>query len=87
MRLFPDVNKTVKDYFNYVLSNIKDDKDCQNKETIEKSMWLTNYIIKIEYLRILQYENMLRKMVIREDSAKGGQWSDEGTTCFDCTVC
>ena len=75
MRLFPDVNKTVKDYFNYVLSNIKDDKDCQNKETIEKSMWLSNYIPKIEYLPILQYESKLRKMVIRDESGKGGSKS------------
>jgi hypothetical protein len=75
MRLFPDVNKTVKDYFNYVLSNIKDDKDCQNKETIEKSMWLSNYIPKIEYSPILQYESTLRKMVIREESGKGGSKS------------
>ena len=75
MRLFPDVNKTVKDYFNYVLSNIKDDKDCQNKETIEKSMWLSNYIPKIEYLPILQYESTLRKMVIRDESGKGGSKS------------
>jgi len=75
MRLFPDVNKTVKDYFNYVLSNIKDDKDCQNKETIKKSMWLSNYIPKIEYSPILQYESKLRKMVIREESGKGGSKS------------
>ena len=58
IHLFPDVNKIVKEYFNYVLrditSNIKD-KGCDDKETIEKCIWLSKFIYKIENYKILEY--------------------------------
>jgi hypothetical protein len=79
IRLFPDVNKTVKDYFSYVLSNMKDDKDCQNKETIEKSIWLSNYIAKIDYLPILKYEGALKKMVVSKRSSKSKSSESESS--------
>jgi hypothetical protein len=68
IRLFPDTGKTVKDYFNYVLSDIKD-KGC-DPITIEKCTWLSNFIDNIENSEILQYEGKVRKMVIREESGK-----------------
>lgn len=70
IRLFPDTGKTVKDYFNYVLSDIKD-KSC-DPITIEKCTWLSNFIDNIENSEILQYDEEVRKMVIREESGKGG---------------
>jgi hypothetical protein len=70
IRLFPDTGKTVKDYFNYVLSDIKD-KSC-DPITIEKCTWLSNFIDNIENSEILQYDGKVRKMVIREESGKGG---------------
>jgi hypothetical protein len=70
IRLFPDTGKTVKDYFNYVLSDIKD-KSC-DPITIEKCTWLSNFIDNIENSEILQYDEKVRKMVIREESAEGG---------------
>ena len=72
IRLFPDVNKTVKEYFNYVwrdiTSNIKD-KGCNDEETIEKCIWLSKFIYKIEKSKILEYNVVeLIKMV----GPKGG---------------
>lgn len=79
IRLFPDVNKSVKDYFNYVwrditsniTSNIRE-KGCDTI-TIEKCKWLSKFIDKIESIGILRYLfGSLIKMVIREESGKGG---------------
>ena len=75
IRLFPDVNKTVKDYFNYVWDNITSnirEKGCDTI-TIEKCKWLSKFIDKIENIGILRYFfGSLKKMVIREESGKGG---------------
>lgn len=75
IRLFPDANKRVKDYFNYVwrdiTSNIRE-KVC-DEETIEKFKWLSKFIDKIENIGILRYLfGSLIKIVIREESGKGG---------------
>ena len=75
IRLFPDVNKSVKDYFNYVwrdiTSNIRE-KGC-DEETVEKCKWLSKFINKGENFEILPYFfGSLKKMVIREESGKGG---------------
>lgn len=75
IRLFPDVNKSVKDYFNYVwrdiTSNIRE-KGC-DEETVEKCKWLSKFINKGENFEILRYLfGSLKKMVIREESGKGG---------------
>ena len=72
IRLFPDVNKSVKDYFNYVLQDITRnvrEKGCNDKETIEKCTWLSNFIDKIEKSSILHY---YRDKLIKMVALKGG---------------
>jgi hypothetical protein len=72
IRLFPDVNKSVKDYFNYVLQDIKSNiegKGCRDKETIEKCTWLSLFIDKIEKSSILHY---YRDKLIKMVALKGG---------------
>jgi hypothetical protein len=75
IRLFPDVNKTVKEYFNYVwrdiTSNIRE-KGCDDKETIEKCIWLSKFIYKIGKSQILQYNG---KKLIKMVGPKGGSKS------------
>jgi hypothetical protein len=62
IRLFPDINKTVKDYFNYVWSDIN--KNISETLTIEKCIWLSKFIDKIEKSQILHYSGYgLKKMV------------------------
>jgi hypothetical protein len=72
IRLFPDVNKTVKEYFNYIwrdiTSNIRE-KGCDDKETIEKIIWLSKFIYKIGKSQILQYNG---KKLIKMVGPKGG---------------
>jgi hypothetical protein len=72
IRLFHDVNKTVKEYFNYVLSDIKvniKDKGCNDEETIEKCIWLSKFIYKIEKSKILKYNG---EKLIKMVGPKGG---------------
>ena len=72
IRLFPDVNKSVKDYFNYVIKDInrnKKETGCDDKETIEKCIWLSKFIYKIAKSEILQYN---RKKLIKMVGPKGG---------------
>jgi hypothetical protein len=72
--LFPDVNKTVKDYFNYVLSDINRNKKETGCDpiTIEKCDWLNKFISNIyKSHNLIKYRAIgLKKMVIREESGK-----------------
>jgi hypothetical protein len=72
--LFPHAdinNKTAKDYFNYVWSDITRnirEKGCKDEETIEKCKWLSNFIDNIhESNNLIKYYNQLKKTFRPED--------------------
>lgn len=66
IRLFPDVDKTVKEYFIYVLLDIKSNIE---KGCYDKCRWLSKFIDKIEKSSILQY---YREDLIKKFELKGG---------------
>jgi hypothetical protein len=62
-----DVNSNVKDYFTSIWSQIKRN-DC-NEIIIKQLEWLSNIISIIDTSKILQYDKVLIKKVIRESPA------------------
>jgi len=71
--LFPDLNKSVKDYFNYIWSDITSnirEKGCDDETTIDKCAWLSKFIDKIEIHSNLQNSGKVRKMVELKSSFK-----------------
>jgi hypothetical protein len=68
IELYPDVKMTIKAYFNYIWDditrNIKS-KGC-DEETIDKCRWLSGVISKIITTKILQYNNDLKKNIVRK---------------------
>ena len=61
IRLFPKTEKTVKDYFKYVLNDINkniEEKGCDDEETKAKCRWLSNFISHITISFHLRYKQI-----------------------------
>jgi hypothetical protein len=61
IRLFPETEKTVKDYFIYVLNDINkniEEKGCDDEETKAKCRWLSNFILHITISFHLRYKQI-----------------------------
>lgn len=66
--LFPDTNKTVEQYFNYIWNDIRN-KRC-DEHTTKKCKWFSKFISTIDSSNIFQYDHILRKIVNQNGGGK-----------------